>query len=655
MMMTFLRMYPIHILIVIIALLDMRCTPSGQHQSNGSASEDASVPPIPDSLRQAMNAYQNSRSATLVDWGPGGRGMVILTRFAETNQIHFVAAPGAYRRQVTFLSESVISASVCPDSSQPCILFTQDSGGDENFQIYALRLDSMRISRITDGQGQNEGVVWSNRGQRFVYVGNRRNGTDFDLCLSDTRHPERARLILTAGGAWSAHDWSPDDQRLLVSKYLSRTRSYLFILDPISGAMTALHDTTDTVSQESGAWGPGGEGVFLTSDEGTDFRALRYYDCTTHREKVLTAEIPWDVREIALSRDRKRVAFTVNEHGFSRVYLMDARTFGYRQVPGLPQGVIAGLRFHPDGNRLGLTINLPTQPEDAYSLDLRDFSLRRWTESELGGIAASSLVAPQIISYPTYDSIRGAPRRIHCFYYRPVNRPAPLPVLIQIHGGPESQYWPYFTPMTQFLVNEFGVAVLAPNVRGSGGYGKRYLDLDNGMRREDALRDIGALLDWIESRPELDTARIAVLGGSYGGYLSLAAMTHYCDRLRAGIDEYGISNFITFLTHTSPYRRDLRRVEYGDERDPTMREFLQRISPVSSAERITKPLLIIQGANDARVPAQESQQIAAAVRRNGGTVWMFMPGDEGHGFRKKANRDTQDLTIALFLKRFLIP
>ena len=272
----------------------------------------------------------------------------------------------------------------------------------------------------------------------------------------------------------------------------------------------------------------------------------------------------------------------------------------------------------------------------------------------MGSLDTNLMSAPEIIHYPTFDSIHGKPRLVPCFFFKPSLKKPPFPVLIMVHGGPESQYWPAFSPSIQFYANELGMAVLAPNVRGSSGYGKTYLNLDNSMKREDAVRDIGALLDWIEEQPGLDASHVAVMGGSYGGYMALATMVHYNDRLRAGIDIYGISNFLTFMEHTAPYRRDLRRVEYGDERDPAMRDFLLRISPVTQAKRITKPLLIIQGANDPRVPAEESRQIAEAVKKNNGTVWMSIAADEGHGFRKKSNVDFQELVEAYFLKSFVI-
>jgi dipeptidyl aminopeptidase/acylaminoacyl peptidase len=377
-------------------------------------------------------------------------------------------------------------------------------------------------------------------------------------------------------------------------------------------------------------------------------------DRATRRESLLTNRIPWDVREIALSKDRKELAFTTNENGFSRLYLMDAATFAYRPASSLPAGIIGGLKFHPSGRFLAMTVTTPQMPEDVHVLDCSTLSAVRWTQGRGCGAPPETFVMPELVRYPSFDSVGGSPRLIPCLVYKPVKRTGPHPVLISIHGGPESQFWPSFRPEIQFFLDAFGIAVVAPNVRGSGGYGKSWLSLDNGYKREDAVRDIGRLLDWIARQPDLDSARIAVMGGSYGGYMALSSLEHFGNRLRAGIDHYGISNFITFLEHTAPYRRDLRRVEYGDERDSAMRAFLLTISPVTRARRITKPLLILQGANDARVPLAESRQIADTLRSAGGTVWFIVAGDEGHGFRRKSNRDYLECATALFLDRFLL-
>jgi dipeptidyl aminopeptidase/acylaminoacyl peptidase len=299
-------------------------------------------------------------------------------------------------------------------------------------------------------------------------------------------------------------------------------------------------------------------------------------------------------------------------------------------------------------------MSTPLSPTDVYSLDLVSRTSLRWTVSEVGGLDTTEFVAPTLVHYETFDSIDGRPRQIPAFYYEPSKPKPPFPVLIDCHGGPAVQRRPYFRYLTQFYLNEMGIAVIAPNVRGSSGYGKTFMMLDDGYKREDAVRDIGALLDWIATQPQLDAGRVAIKGGSYGGYLSLASMVNYSNRLRCGIDEIGISNFVTFLENTGKYRQDVRRSEYGDERDPQMRDFLTRISPLTNAHRIERPLLIFQGLHDPRVPVSEAEQIVKAVRNNGVDVWYILAEDEGHGFGKKSNRNFYQQVQVLFLEKYLL-
>jgi dipeptidyl aminopeptidase/acylaminoacyl peptidase len=322
-------------------------------------------------------------------------------------------------------------------------------------------------------------------------------------------------------------------------------------------------------------------------------------------------------------------------------------------LPDLPIGVIGGFGFSPDGKRLALTLNSATSPSDVYVVDLAGGELARWTQSEVGGLDASRFRAPELVRFATFDEVDGKPRTIPAFYYRPEGD-GPFPVVVSIHGGPESQAFPTFNPTTQFLLNEMKVAVLVPNVRGSAGYGKTYLQLDNGLLRKDSVKDIGALLDWIGGRPELDADRVGVMGGSYGGYMVLASMVDYPERIRAGIDVVGISDFGTFLKNTEDYRRDLRRAEYGDERIPEIKAFHDRIAPLNNAHRITSPLFVAQGYNDPRVPWTEAEQIVKAVRGNGGEVWYLMFKDEGHGFRKKGNSDYFGAAAMLFWQQHLL-
>ena len=498
---------------------------------------------------------------------------------------------------------------------------------------------------LGDGKSRYTGVSWSPSGEWLGYSTTERNGADWDLHAQDLRG---RRLVLQEGEGvgWSIEDWSDDETRVLVSQYISVNESRLYEVHVDTGARRRL---LPDVSAAFGGirYGPG-TSVYFTSDMNSEFRRLHRLDLGSGAITVITEDADWDVESFAVSRDRRRVAYVLNEDGVSRLFARSLADGRFIALPPLPRGIVSGLRFHPDNHRLGFTLRSAATPSDVFSVDFRTRVLTRWTRSELGGIDASRLVEPELIRYPTFDG-----RSIPAFVYRP-GEPGPHPVLVSIHGGPESQSRPTFSATTQYYVNELGIAVVYPNVRGSRGYGKTFLKLDNGRRREDSVRDIGALLDWIAAVPDLDANRVAVTGGSYGGYMVLASVVHYGDRLRGGIERVGISNFVTFLENTQPYRRDLRRVEYGDERDPRMRSFLTSVSPLTHVDRIITPMLISQGLNDPRVPASESEQIVAALKKGGIPVWYVLAKDEGHGFRKKPNRDYLSAVTALFLHRHLL-
>ncbi|MCZ6855901.1 MAG: prolyl oligopeptidase family serine peptidase, partial [Gammaproteobacteria bacterium] len=427
----------------------------------------------------------------------------------------------------------------------------------------------------------------------------------------------------------------------------------LYELDLTSATLTPLLDESIKASIGTARYNGDGSGVYFTSDLGAEFMRLHYLDLDTRKIEVLTAAIPWNVEGITVSGDGEHLAFTINEGGFSRLHVWHLPDHAPLALSELPRGAIFSLQFSPDGGHLGLGINRPTSPADIYSLDIAARTTTRWTRSEVGGLDPERFTEPELVSYPTFDTVDGWPREIPAFVYRPPGD-GPHPVLINIHGGPEGQTRPYFSSSVQYFVNELGIAVIAPNVRGSNGYGKSYLKLDNAYLREDSVKDIGSLLDWIATDPTLDADRVAVIGGSYGGYMVLASMTHYSDRLAAGVERVGISNFVTFLENTQAYRRDLRRAEYGDERIPEMRAHLENISPLNHVDRITKPLMISQGFNDPRVPASESVQILAALQAANVPVWYVLAMDEGHGFSKKVNTDYNAAATVMFLNRYLL-
>jgi len=611
------------------------------------------IPAIPDSLVRRLGSFQNARSASFGAWLPQDQGMIVFTRFAEATQIHRVKVPGGMRRQLTFFKEPVGGCEVCPDPAVPYFLFTKDSAGDEQYQIYKYNYAEENYEMLTDGKTRNETCVWSNRGDRFAFSSTMRNGRDFDIWTGTLEGARSFQIVAREGGTWDPVDWSPDDSSLLILNYISINEAYYHVLNLAEKRLEKLNPQGEKAAYGKARWSRDGKGIFLVSNRSSEFRQLLYYDLRTKAFKVLSGNIPWDIEDFDLSADGKRIALIANEDGWSALYLW-ATGNGEPARVFLPRGQVYNIKFNPDGQHLALTMNTSRAPGDIYVRAMGTGDMTRWTASETAGLKTGDFVDPELIRYPTFDSVAGRPRMIPAFFYRPKNCASPYPVLIDCHGGPEGQSVPGFAPLTQYYLVELGIAVILPNVRGSSGYGKEFLEMDNGDKREGAVRDVGALLDWIAANPELDRRRVAVSGGSYGGYMSLAVMTNYSDRLCAGIDFCGISNFVTFLESTAEYRRDRRRAEYGDERDPQMREFLNRISPLTNAGKINKPMFIVQGLNDPRVPVTEAEQIVRAVRQNGVEVWYLRAEDEGHGFAKKANRDFYNQSFIMFMEKFLL-
>ncbi|MDZ7359176.1 MAG: S9 family peptidase [candidate division KSB1 bacterium] len=644
------RLFALPLLIVLLSGLSF-----AQPREVGNLVIDG-IPDIPARIVERMNQYQNVRSAGFLDWNPNGPGILISTRFAETSQIHYVERPGGARQQLTFFKEPVGGGSFYPGKDRNGFLFSMDTGGAEFFQLFFFDRDAGQSTLLTDGKSRNTGGLWSHDGKWIAYSSTLRNGRDSDIRLMRVDKPGVSELLVETQGAWSAIDWSPDNSKLLVQHYVSANESYLYSCDVATKKLTPINPQKDKkIAYGAALWSKDGRGVYYTSDENGEFQQLIYHELATGKKTVITGNLLWDVDDIALSDDGRRLAYVTNEDGISKLYVLDLQTKQEeKDLPRLPVGLIFGLKFSKDGIELGMTLNTSQTSGDVYSINLATRELVRWTFSEVGGLKAEKFVTPQLIRYPTFDKVNNKPRMIPAFYYKPRQAAGKIPVIINIHGGPEGQARPGFNSTYQYLVNELGIAVLVPNVRGSSGYGKTYLAMDNGYKREESVKDIGALLDWIAQQPELDASRVGVTGGSYGGYMTLATMCMYNDRIRAGIDVVGISNFVTFLESTQEYRRDLRRVEYGDERDPKMREFLIKISPTTNAHKITKPLFVIQGLNDPRVPATESKQMVETVRQNGGNVWYLVAKDEGHGFRKKVNRDYQTNAESLFWETFLL-
>ncbi len=615
------------------------------------------IPPVPEAIESRLAQYLEVRSASFQGWLSDG-GALVSTRFGETAQIHRVAQPGAAREQLTFFREPVPSALVSPDSDRPGFLYLRDAGGSEFWQLYFFDLASGRSELLSDGTARNSSPVWDRDGQQIAWSSTVRNGRDTDIWVRTL--DGEPRLLVDAGGSWFAQDFSVDGERLLVSRYVSRSEAHPHVVDVATGTLTPLLPEGVVARIDQLRFGPD-DSIYFSSDLGGEFVRLYRVAEPGAEPRAVTGEMDHDVEQFEVSNDGRYLAFSVNENTLSRLYVRRLENNSFVALPALPEGLLYGLEFSADGDRLGFTLNTATAPGDAHSIDLRGRTLTRWTASEVGGLDTAMFVAPEHFTYPTFDTPDGRTprigeerRQIPAYVYRPEG-PGPHPVVVQIHGGPESQARPGFSPNHQFWVRELGFAVVVPNVRGSTGYGRSFHQLDNAKLREDSVRDIGALLDWIAAQPDLDAERVATFGGSYGGYMVLASHMHYSDRLAAGVNVVGISNFVTFLENTQDYRRQLRREEYGDERDPDMRAHLEAISPLNNMERMTKPLLVVHGANDPRVPQSEADQLVAALRAQGQSAPYLLALDEGHGFRKRSNRDAYLAVAADFLRRHLHP
>ncbi len=581
------------------------------------------VPKIPASLVETAGRYGSYRGASLADWHPTKREMLIATRFADTPQVHLVKAPGGARQQLTFFADSVGSGRFHPNGGD-YILFAKDIGGGEWYQLYRYDVASGDVTLVTDGKSRNLAGTWSSSGDQIAYTSTRRTGKDTDLWVMNPADSKTDHLLTQlAGGGWQPEDWSPDDSKILLKEEISLNEAYLWLVDARTGEKTALvpggTKRGDKIAYGEARFSKTGKGIYLTTDAGAEYMNLAY------------------------------IAYVKDEDGLSVIHVRRTANNTEVPLPKLPVGVVGSMRWHKNGQDLGFSLNNARGPGDVYSIDVASGKVERWTTSETA-VKTDGFPQAELVRWKSFDG-----KMISGFLYKPSAKfGGKRPVLVVIHGGPEGQSQPTFLGRSNYLLNELGIALIYPNVRGSTGYGKAFSLMDNGFKREDTYKDINALFDWIAAQPGLDSERIAVTGGSYGGHMTLAVSTFYSDRIRCSVDIVGMSNLVTFLEHTEAYRRDLRRVEYGDERDPKMREFLEKIAPMNNIERIKKPMFVIAGKNDPRVPVSESQQIADALKKQRTPVWLLIAKDEGHGYRKKPNQDFQFYATVEFLQEYLL-
>lgn len=604
------------------------------------------VPPVLDGMpepseavRSKLAPYLDARRVKLAGVLPSG-GLLVLGRHGATTQALAIREPGADATPLTAGSEPVVQASAVPGRPDE-LLFRRDAGGDEDHQLF-LRDHRLGVETLlTDGTSRHGPFRVAGNPPVVVLTGNARSEPDMDLYVrvGAERAPSLAK---TLDGQWVAVALRSDGGEVLLRRFWSVDRSYIYrydlardVLRPLSADETGAHTDLDARYLADGS-------VLLVGDRGDAFVGLHRLGGDGEWSS-LTPHLAWDV-EGATSLAGGKIAYTINEDGRSRLFVRDPS--GSTRELDLPRGgVVSGLRA-ADPETLVFASSSAVQPADVYTLQVDRGVSTRWTDSPTGA-DATRFVHPRLARVGSQDGVQ-----VPAFVYAPTGA-GPHPVLLWMHGGPEDQFRPDFNPIIQYFVAR-GIAVVGPNVRGSDGYGRHYRGLDNGVARGGAIADVGALLDWIAAEPTLDEARVGIVGASYGGFMVLASLVAYPDRFAAGCDMVGISNIVTFLENTRGYRRDLRRAEYGDERDPEVRAALEQLSPLNAIERVRAPLFVAHGANDPRVPVSEAEQVVEALRQQGREVWYMLAPNEGHSFRKANNRDIYYASMATFFERHLL-
>jgi len=612
-----------------------------------AASED--LPKVPPSLVRDLEPYTNLSAYALAGWNPGRRELWTKSLASDASSVFSVPSPGGSIQRELVIPTNVYDIYFNPQGKS--LVYVKDNGGNEVFQLYTLDASRLKSSLVSDGKSRNTEPVWSNRGAQVIYSSNRRNGSDTDLYVVSPSDPATTRLLAQDTGYLKVFDWSPDDTQAVFYNWLSANESYVYTVDVKSGQRTLLTPKTGTekVAYESPQFSSDGKGIYVTTDRDSDFLRLAYLDLATKAITYLTDSIKWNIEDFKISPDRKTLAFISNEDGISRLHLLDTSTNKARNIalPGL--GVLSNLRWHNNSTDLAFAFSSARSNWDIYSLNTKTEKIERWVKGLSQGIDVEKFSEPELIHWKSFDD-----RQISGFLYRPPARfTGKRPVIIDIHGGPDDQARPQFNGPDNYLISELGIAKVYPNVRGSTGYGKTFLKLDNGDKRLDAIKDIQALLDWIKTQPTFDADRVMVTGWSYGGYVALSVATNYSDRIRAAQSVSGPTNLATYIERTEAWRRDRRREEYGDERDQKMRAFLEQIAPLNNASKIKKPLMIVQGENDVRVRAAEADQIVEAVKKNGTPTWYLLAKNEGHDFTQNTLNYELYQTI-LFVKEFLL-
>jgi dipeptidyl aminopeptidase/acylaminoacyl peptidase len=616
--------------------------------------QEDTVPATKPPRRYAFEQFTAARRyQPALSFSPDGSEIAYSTNTSGQFNLWRQSSAGGYPHQLTLFSEHAVrDIAWSPDPSTgsgqaESILFTADHHGDEFHQLYRIPARGGLPEQLTDAPRVQHYLAqqpWSPDGGAIAYAGNDRAPTDQDVLVRDLATGELRRVF--QGGLYFPANWSPDGRRLAVVELISNTDTDVYLLDVETRQADHLTPKDAEARFLPAGWAGDGSGFYLLTDQDREHLGLAFYDLAAGRYRWI--ETPdWDVEHVAASRDGRYLAWSVNEDGYSRLYVRDLQRRELVAMPELPLGVASTLSMSPDGAKVGLLFNRPTHPPEVFVIDLTRGTLTQLTHGFLGGIDEADLVTPELIHYPTHDG-----REIPAYLYRP-RGDGPFAAILSIHGGPEAQERPTYAynGMYQYFLSR-GIGVLAPNVRGSTGYGKSYQKLIHRDFGGDDLKDFEAAARYLHTLPWVDRARIGVFGGSYGGFATLSCVSRLPGYWAAAVDVVGPSNLVTLTKSVPPTWRRMMADLIGDPE--TEADFLMQRSPITYVDQINAPLLVIQGAQDPRVVKSESDQIVERLRARGVEVRYEVFEDEGHGFTKRENELRAWRMTAEFFERWLL-
>lgn len=636
-------------LFLLIAVCSVAVKAQDEFIKVGPDLEMSGIPPIPKSLADSVRRYTHIYGLPLAGWAPGKRELW-LKSVSQHIMISSISSPGEKPKMI----KHVFGSGIYDIYIQPqghYLIYNQDKDGTEKYQMYLYSLQNGKSILLSDGNGRDTEFVWSNNGEQVVYSSTA-GGKGVSLYLITPLKPESKRLLVKSDDSYlKAFAWSPDDKLVAYCEYFSMYAARLWVINIETGVKTLLSDQSSNEDYyDIPQFSKDGQGIYVMTSHRSEVTRIAYVPLGTRRYEFLNADERWDVEDFQLSPDRKLATFSINEDGVSRLYLYDIATRRKKAVSGLPPGIISGLAWNSASTDCAFNFKASNTPNDIYSVAVATGTVEKWYQSYSNRMDVDQFPKPTLIRWKSFDG-----RTISGFMYQPSRQYlGKRPVIIDLHGGISEQFRPGYIYADNYLVNELGVVKIYPNYRGSGGYGKTFAKLDNGLRREDSIKDIGALLDWIKLQPNLDLEKVMVQGASYGGFMAMSVALRYNNRIRASIVESGISEWISAINNIEVNFRDIWRTEYGNEREPRVRDYLIRISPLYKIKQNQKPMLLIHGRNDPRVSIQQAEAVLSAMKETQVPIWYLFGKNEGHSFRNFASWEIKILAIILFVQEYLV-